>query len=181
MEASGAIINVRGSKILKDHRGFYHLQEDEYKDLVDNPDRYFAVVFGVPEKTFVFSKEAVVAFFNRYPSISREGERPKWYFDIRKDNGNYYLKVHSAGAKEQNIDNYMNKWDQIKDVRERHQKPSNIDRENGELDTQYFLVQVNRLGSENLLRNNIYTHQNWMDTRRDSWHGKVRSGDILVV
>ena len=45
----------------------------------------------------------------------------------------------------------MNKWDRIKDVREKHEKPSNIDRENGELDTQYFLVQVNRLGSENLL------------------------------
>jgi hypothetical protein len=34
---SGAIINVRGSKILKDRRGFYHLQEDEYKEIVDNP------------------------------------------------------------------------------------------------------------------------------------------------
>ena len=114
---SGTIINVRGSRILRDHRGFYHLQEDEYKDIADSPNQHFAVVYGSPENTFVFPKEAVATFFSGYPFASREGEKPKWYFDIHEDNGSYYLKVHSVGAKEQKIDNYLNKWDQIEDLK----------------------------------------------------------------
>jgi hypothetical protein len=93
------------------------LQEDEYKDIVDSPNQYFAVVYGSPENTFVFPKEVVATFFSGNPFASREGEKPKWYFDIHEDNGNYYLKVHSAGAKEQKIDNYLNKWDQIEDLK----------------------------------------------------------------
>jgi|SRR6188472_2155711 len=87
---SGVIINVRGSKILKDHRGFYHLLEDQYKDIVDNSNRFLAVVFGSVENTFVFPKEKVATFFNGYPVTSREGKTPRWYFDIREDNKNYY-------------------------------------------------------------------------------------------
>ena len=43
------------------------------------------------------------------------------------------------------------------------------------------MIQVNKIGSENLLKNGVYKHENWMDTPRDSAHGNVRIGDILVI
>lgn len=46
---------------------------------------------------------------------------------------------------------------------------------------QYFLIQVNRAGSENLLKNGVYQHENWMYTPHDNAHGNVRIGDILVI
>jgi hypothetical protein len=46
---------------------------------------------------------------------------------------------------------------------------------------QYFLVQVNELGSKNILNNNFYEHPNWDQTPRDKDHGKVQTGDILLV
>ncbi|HSF49803.1 MAG TPA: hypothetical protein VLA74_03505 [Nitrososphaeraceae archaeon] len=46
---------------------------------------------------------------------------------------------------------------------------------------QYFLVQVNELGSKNILNNNFYEHHNWDQTPRDKDHGIVQSGDILLV
>jgi MoxR-like ATPase len=114
---SGAIINVRGSVTLKDNRGFYHLQKDDYNEILDNANRYFAVVFGNPEKTFVFTKESLRNFFSNTSAISQEGKKPKWYFDIREDNDRYYLKVHSPITEEQNIDNHLNRWDQIEDFK----------------------------------------------------------------
>ena len=86
VEASGAIINVRGWKYLKTIGVSIICKKTSIID-GNNPDRYFAVVFGVPEKTFVFSKEAIVAFFNRYPSISREGERPSGILIFAKTMG----------------------------------------------------------------------------------------------
>jgi rhodanese-related sulfurtransferase len=38
-------------------------------------------------------------------------EKAKVVLDIREDGERHYLKVHSPGAKEQNIDNYLNKGD----------------------------------------------------------------------
>jgi len=115
LKSSGAIINVRGSTILKDHRGFYHLQKDDYNEILNDINRYFAVVFGNPEKIFIFPKESLRNFFNNTSTILQEGKKPKWYFDIREENDRYYLKVHSPGTQEQNIDNHLNKWDQIED------------------------------------------------------------------
>jgi hypothetical protein len=114
---SDAIINVRGSITLKDHRGFYHLQEEDYREIMDNANRYFAVVFGSPENTFIFPKESLKAFFSGGPITSQEAKTPKWYFDIREDNDRYYLKVHAPETEEHNIDNYLNKWDQIEDFK----------------------------------------------------------------
>jgi rhodanese-related sulfurtransferase len=44
-------------------------------------------------------------------------EKAKVVLDIREDSERHYLKVHSPGAKEQNIDNYLNKWDLIEDFK----------------------------------------------------------------
>ena len=114
---SGAVLHVRGSIILKDHRGFYYLQEEDYKDILDSSDRFFAVVFGNPEKTFIFTKDSLKTLFDGLQLTLREGKKPKWYFDIRKDSDGHYLKVHSPGSNEQNIDNHLNKWDQIEDFK----------------------------------------------------------------
>jgi len=55
----------------------------------------------------------------------------------------------------------------------------NINDQNTQI--QYFLVQVNELGSKNILNNNFYEHPNWNQTPRDKDHGLVQSGDLLVV
>lgn len=46
---------------------------------------------------------------------------------------------------------------------------------------QYFLVQVSSFGSKNILQNSYYENLNWKNDKRDSDHGKVRVGDIIVV
>jgi len=46
---------------------------------------------------------------------------------------------------------------------------------------QYFLIQVNEFGSKNLLENSKYEHSGWTETPRDSDHGKVKEGDILLI
>jgi hypothetical protein len=118
---SGAIAHVRGSIILKDRRGFYNLQEEDYKDIVNNTNRFFAVVLGDPEKTFVFPREGLKTFFDghplTYPSTSQGGNKPKWYFDIREEDDKHYLRLRSGETNEINIDNYLNKWDQIEDFK----------------------------------------------------------------
>jgi len=46
---------------------------------------------------------------------------------------------------------------------------------------QYFLIQVNERGSQNILENNTYRHLRWFDVPKDIDHGKVKEGDILLV
>ncbi|HEY6166233.1 MAG TPA: hypothetical protein VIW25_15130 [Nitrososphaeraceae archaeon] len=46
---------------------------------------------------------------------------------------------------------------------------------------QYFLIQVSKYGSESILRDGFYQHENWMDTHHDADHGNVRIGDILII
>lgn len=134
---SGIIIHVWGSIVLKDARGFYYLQEKDLKDIIENERQFFAAVFGEPENTFVFPKEAVKQFFGSYPLTLQEGKKPKWYFDIRQEkDGSHYLKIHSGEAKEVNIDNYLNKWDQIDDFRT-SKSPKSF------LDLQRFLLTTN--------------------------------------
>ncbi|QLH09463.1 AAA family ATPase [Candidatus Nitrosotenuis sp. DW1] len=48
-------------------------------------------------------------------------------------------------------------------------------------ETQYFLVQVSELGSQNIIKNGMYEHVGWQETPRDSAHGEVKVGDLLVV
>ena len=115
---SGTIIHVRGSKVLQDDRGFYYLQERDQKDIIEKGKRFFVVVFGEPENSFVFPKEAVKTIFSGYPLTLQAGKKPKWYFDIRQEkDGSHYLKIHSGEAKDVNIDNYHKKWDQIDDFK----------------------------------------------------------------
>jgi hypothetical protein len=77
---SGTIVHVRGSIILKDERGFYYLQEEDQKDIVENDRRFLAAVFGNPEKTFVFPKEARKTLFGSYPLTLQEGKKTKMVF-----------------------------------------------------------------------------------------------------
>lgn len=77
---SGTIVHVRGSIVLRDERGFYHLQEEDQKDIVGNDRRFFAAVFGTPERTFVFPKEALKTLFSSYPPTLQEGGKPKMVF-----------------------------------------------------------------------------------------------------
>ena len=58
------------------------------------------------------------------------------------------------------------------------EKP-NVDQLNERI--QYFLVQVNKSGSEEILKNSSYEHVNWKNNPRDHDRGRVREGDLLLV
>jgi hypothetical protein len=148
---SGVVLHVRGSIILKDHRGFYYLQEEDYKEILDSSNRFFAVVFGDPEKTFVFTKDSLKTFFDDRSLTLPEGRKPKWYFDIREDNERHYLKVRSPGTKEHNIDNYLNKWDQIEDFKPFHEETYKGDSPN------HWILVVTDKSEQNLIAKQILT------------------------
>jgi hypothetical protein len=114
---SGVVIYIRGCSALKNDRGLYHLDKQHYEEIVSNANQYFAVVFDDPKNTFVFPKIVLTNIFERYPVTGEKGKRPRWYFDIRQDKNKYFLKVHSHGAQEVNINRYLNGWDQIKDFK----------------------------------------------------------------
>jgi len=46
---------------------------------------------------------------------------------------------------------------------------------------QYFLIQVTKFGSTNILTEGFYQHEGWQETPRDADHGKVKVGDLLLV
>ena len=48
-----------GQKFCKMPEAFTILQEKDQKDIIENEKRFFVVVFGEPENSFVFQKEAV--------------------------------------------------------------------------------------------------------------------------
>jgi hypothetical protein len=47
--------------------------------------------------------------------------------------------------------------------------------------TQYFLLQVSKSGSKEILENHTYEHTNWKEKPRNKYHGEVKKGDILLV
>jgi hypothetical protein len=170
---------VRGSRELDSNYGYYHLVKRNYEIIVNNPGIYFAVVYKEPDFTFIFNGNELKEIFGKYePTIPKE-RPPRWHFDILNKEGHYYLKLHNKFAKEHYIDNNLNKWDQIKEFK--HKSEMSTDFENVKHDSRHFLVQVNELGSQNLLRNNAYRHKDWRTTPRDRAHGEVGVGDILIV
>ena len=64
----------------------------------------------------------------------------------------------------ENIRNHTNRFNDYRD---------NVQR--------YFLVQVTKEGSENILKNNRYQHSDWERYSKDHDHGKVKNGDILLL
>lgn len=44
-----------------------------------------------------------------------------------------------------------------------------------------FLVQVSKRGSVNVLKNGRYKNEHWQSKSRDRDHGKVRTGDLLLI
>ena len=72
-------------------------------------------------------------------------------FDIREDNDRYYLKVHSHGAQQQNIDNYINQWDQVKDFKHLHEETLKGDNPN------HWILVVTDKPEQNLTAKQIIT------------------------
>ena len=46
---------------------------------------------------------------------------------------------------------------------------------------QYFLLQVSKPGSTNILENGKYNHPNWDYSRKNKAHGEIKVGDLLLV
>jgi hypothetical protein len=78
---------------------------------------------------------------------------PCWYFTIQENDNQYLLKIHHSEAKEYNISQYLNKWDQIEDFKIIKNNDNTRDSDSKYF-PQYFLVQVNRPGSKNLTLGN---------------------------
>jgi MoxR-like ATPase len=148
---SGSVLHIRGSIRLKGRRGFYYLQEEDYNEILDSSNKFLAVVFGDPEMTFVFAKDSLKTFFYGLSLNLREGKKPKWYFDIREDNGRHYLKVRSHGTQQHNIDNYLNKWDQIDYFKHLHEESLKGDKPN------HWILVVTDKPEQNLTAKQIVT------------------------
>jgi hypothetical protein len=83
-------------------------------------------------------RKALEDIFNGYPLTLQQGKKPAWYFDVRKYNEKHYLKIHSNEVTEQEIDKYLNRWDQIEDFKGK-QKTS-WKEENGEDDEAGYVI-----------------------------------------
>jgi hypothetical protein len=128
--SSGSMLHIRGSTLLDRSRGFYYLQEEDYKDIIANKSGYLAVVFGSVENTFVFRKEVLEKTFHGIPLTYQRNNKAKWYFDIHKDENNrYFLKIHSNKAEEQEISYNLNNWEQIPEFHNRNEVVVNATRE----------------------------------------------------
>jgi len=140
---SGAAIHVRGSKVLPNDRGFYYLLEEDYKDTITNPNGYFSVVFGTTSSTFVFPPERLKGIFEGQPLTQTEGNKPKWYFDVIRVENKYYLKLHKGATEQYEIDDCLNKWEQIPELAaSRAQSPNSKteDLEKLEVENEYVFV-----------------------------------------
>jgi MoxR-like ATPase len=121
---SSSKIYVRGSKELDNNYGYYHLVKRNYDTIINSQNVYFAIVYKEPKITFVFNKNELEEIFGNYEPTIPKNRPPRWHFDIRQSEGHHYLKLHNKQAKEYNIDNYLNKWDQIEDFKLLHERPN---------------------------------------------------------
>jgi hypothetical protein len=99
------------------------------------------------------------------------GNDNEWHYKLRKRNGHYILRPSNDHRDLSNIhyvESFLNKWDQIADLKQEKE----YDARSNE-NTQYFLLQVSKSGSEELLSRGSYEHINWRDNpRSQSWYGK---------
>ncbi len=184
---SGALIYVNGSKLLSsqgDRYGWYDLEFKEYQKLIMNLNYYYVVVLDRPELTFIVPPDKLKQIFGEI----RIAEDDRWYYKIRKKDNHYILRPSNDQRDTSNIhyvEDFLNKWDQIQDLKEekstQRQKAFNNTILVSNKDTQYFLLQVSRSGSEEVLSKGHYERTNWHDTPRDYQHGMVKGGDILLV
>ena len=113
---SGTSIHVRGSRILPGDRGFYYLLEEDFNDTVKNPNRYFSIVFGTVDKTFVLPPQKLKEIFEGQTLTRNEESKPKWYFDVIIIEDEHYLKLATGSKGQYQIDDYLNKWEQIPEL-----------------------------------------------------------------
>ena len=84
--------------------------------------------------------------------------------------------------------NYLDeRFDELRSLLEKHIPTTTVSSLTPSTDNtnsnpkQYFLIQVNEKGSRNLLENKTYAHVDWENTPKDSAHGQVQNGDLLIV
>ena len=167
---SGTLIHIRGSKILSDTKGqygFYHFFKKNFETLQYTNKSFFALVYNEPKNTFLIPKDKLSTIFNNN-LITSDEKSPKWYFYIRPLENKYFIDFRQKNSNKVDITDYLNKWEQIEDLIEKRKK-----------EPQYFLVQVNEAGSQNLLNKNIYQNKNWKLRNQDQ--GKVKKDDMLLV
>ena len=108
---------------------FCSLHEEDYNDIQTKDDCFFAVIFASPNTTLVFSKARLKSLIHKVKPAQPEkrgGRKPRWTFDIiSKSDGKYFLEFRKGQLKDQGLDkeseitDCVNRWDYIKDIRER--------------------------------------------------------------
>jgi predicted RNA-binding protein len=128
---SGTNIHVRGSKKHSDGTGFYYLQQEDYEDAIKNNNSFFAVVLDSVDTTFVIPSIKLKEIFDTSSLVKRHEEKSKWYFDVLKKQQRQILRVHgNSSSKPFEIDDFLNKWEQIPDLTGRIETKVNEDNTN---------------------------------------------------
>jgi hypothetical protein len=172
----GSIIHCRRSST---HPPWYGIDKVVYDELVGLEKLFLVLTIDSPERSFIIPKTKVVEMFMSSEPRDRPGRTnaKRWLLHLRDTDS---LQVNDSDQLYP-LKEYLNNWQQIEEIKNATQStpgPSNISNDT----RSYFLVQVSEPGSKNLLRQNpIYQHYEWQTTPRDSDHGKVKSGDVLLV
>ena len=163
-----SFLYINYSREYKNNNGWYGLEESIYNKIIQANNSFIAVILGTLERTFIFPKEKIIEIFNDENKLESK-DRPRWMFSIFNENNKYFLKI-----KKENIDvnDYLNRWNLIPDLK---------DKKTEENHRNFFLIQVSKFGSENILNNLTYEHSDWKSNQRDYDHGKVKMGDYLLV
>jgi AAA domain (dynein-related subfamily) len=110
---SGTMVLVHGNDKGKN----YNISVNVCSDLTTESNRYYAVVFEQPQTTFILPKSKLQQIFVGVPNKSK-----RWIFGITKKNEKYKLKLHMHGTTSHNIQEFLNKWDQIEDFKNSYQQ-----------------------------------------------------------
>jgi len=160
---SGSILYVNASKV-----GWYDLDQSIYEKISRTSNSFNAIIFQGTEKVFVLPREKIQEIFTNENKLENQ-KRPRWMFSIHDNNDNYFLKIRQKNI---NLNNYLNRWDLIPDFNMTVTEETNKN---------FFLVQVTEPGSKEILNELAYSHPDWQSNKRDSDHGKVKTGDYLLI
>jgi hypothetical protein len=120
---SSTVVYVNGSKLHEaNNEGWYDLELKIYNELMtespEGPPRYYALILGSPDTTFVLPKKKVRDIFYGQPTVQSSPDvkkDPRWMFTIFQKGESYILRLNRSGAIENKVQSYLNNWKQIQD------------------------------------------------------------------
>lgn len=166
---AGTVIHCRRSA---SHPPFYGIDRVIWDEVKSYERAFLMLLAESPENAYIIPKDKAVEMLQSSEPRDRPG---------RVNSKRWILHIGQGGEMQVNdsertfpINQYLNNWSQIDEIQ-------SAARESPE-GRNFFLVQVNEPGSKNLLsKEPIYQHYNWEKPPRAIDHGKVKTGDVLLV